>query len=72
MDGRTRRVEQLKGRVLPCYRRAVWPNRRLEGILGKAPLLSLLMAAAIAALMACAPAARPAAVPADPAHGGGG
>ena len=77
MDGRSDgtdggRVEQLGGRVLPWHSLACGPNRRLEGIMGKASLLSLLMAAAIAALMACEPAARPAATIAEPTQGGGG
>ena len=42
-----------------------------EGILGRASLVSLLLAAGITALMACAPAARPSAAPAAPAQGGG-
>ena len=75
MDGRSDgtdggRVEQLGGRVLPWHSLACGPNRRLEGIMGKASLLSLLMAAAIAALMACEPAARPAATIAEPTQGG--
>ena len=40
--------------------------------MGKASLVSLLLAAGITALMACSQAARPAAAPADPAQGGGG
>ena len=39
--------------------------------MGRASLVSLLLAAGIAALTACAPAARTSAAPADPAHGGG-
>ena len=47
-------------------------TRHRRGILGRASLVSLLLAAGIAALMACSQAARPAAAPADPAQGGGG
>ena len=55
---------------IACYldRRADTPP---EGILGRASLVSLLLAAGIAALMACSQAARPAAAPAEPAQGGG-
>ena len=55
-----------------CYRAAAWdqpPGRRI--ILGRASLVSLLLAAGIAMLMACAQAAGPPAATADPAQGGG-
>ncbi len=40
--------------------------------MGRASLVSLLLAAGIAMLMACTQAARTPAAPADPAQGGGG
>ena len=65
------RVVSLGERVLPFRRLARGPTAGRRGILGRASLVSLLLAAGIAALTACAPAARPSAAPAVPALGGG-
>ena len=54
-----------------CYPAGAGEPSDRRGILGRASLVSLLLAAGIAALTACAPAARPSAAPADPTQGGG-